>query len=310
MMPKVIKKVFLSYIPLISLIVFSSFPFKYVEAIYIMTSTNVEISAYVNVSDPVTPPSGGGGGGGGGTSIPTTVNFSGMGYPLSRVTILKDGIIAVTTISDPAARFAVSLTNITAGVHNFSVYGEDSNGLRSLTFSFPIFITEGATIDISGIFLSPTINIDKSEVRKGDTLIVFGQTIPSSNVNIVFHSDQEIIRQTTTDSTGLYKYDMDTTPLDYGDHNVKSKTTLLDSSISATSVELPFLVGLISRLKDSDSCGGLIGDLNCDNRVNLVDFSIMAYWYKKTDFPAKIDLSGDGKITLSDFSIMAYHWTG
>jgi hypothetical protein len=49
--------------------------------------------------------------------------------------------------------------------------------------------------------------------------------------------------------------------------------------------------------------------------VNLVDFSIAAYWYKRplsADFKVKeaAKLNGDGKIDLVDFSIMAYYWTG
>ena len=51
-------------------------------------------------------------------------------------------------------------------------------------------------------------------------------------------------------------------------------------------------------------------DLNGDCSVNLVDFSILAYWYKRSGFPAAYDLNGDGKIDLVDFSIMAYYWTG
>jgi len=59
----------------------------------------------------------------------------------------------------------------------------------------------------------------------------------------------------------------------------------------------------------------LKGDLNDDNRVNLIDFSIAAYWYYRPfnqDFRLKEAerLNGDGKIDLVDFSIMAYYWTG
>lgn len=61
----------------------------------------------------------------------------------------------------------------------------------------------------------------------------------------------------------------------------------------------------------SVSCLSLIGDINCDGKVNLIDFSIMAYWYKlRSAPPANVDLNGDGKIRLVDFSILAYHWTG
>ena len=52
------------------------------------------------------------------------------------------------------------------------------------------------------------------------------------------------------------------------------------------------------------------GDLNGDRKVNLVDFSVAAYWYKRANPPASVDVNGDGKVNLVDFSIMAFHWTG
>ena len=52
------------------------------------------------------------------------------------------------------------------------------------------------------------------------------------------------------------------------------------------------------------------GDTNGDNKVNLVDFSVAAYWYKRSSPPVSADLSGDGKVDLVDFSIMAFNWTG
>lgn len=52
------------------------------------------------------------------------------------------------------------------------------------------------------------------------------------------------------------------------------------------------------------------GDLNGDNRVDIVDFSILIYWYQKLNPPLYIDLNGDGKIDATDFSILAYYWTG
>jgi hypothetical protein len=57
------------------------------------------------------------------------------------------------------------------------------------------------------------------------------------------------------------------------------------------------------------------GDVNGDCRVNLVDFSITAYWYKRsvsTEFMGieALQLSDDGLINLVDFSILAYYWTG
>jgi hypothetical protein len=277
------------------------------SGISISTSTVITVSAIVGPTNN----NNGNGGGGGGTgydNTPTTVNFSGMAYPSSKVTILQNGNLAITTVADPQANFSVSLNNLAIGTYTFSVYAEDANGVKSVSFSFPIYITSGAIVNIGGIFLSPTINVDKSQVERGDTLTVFGQTVPSSNVNILFHSAQTIARATTSSAKGLYSYAVDTTPFDYGDHTAQSKTTK-NSQVSANSIAVPFIVGLISK-KNNNSCGTLIGDLNCDSKVNIIDFSIMAYWYKRANPPAKIDLNGDGKITLADFSIMAFYWTG
>ncbi|MSR85550.1 hypothetical protein EXS71_03925 [Candidatus Uhrbacteria bacterium] len=55
----------------------------------------------------------------------------------------------------------------------------------------------------------------------------------------------------------------------------------------------------------------LRGDFNEDARVNLIDFSMAAYWYQRAGTPpAQVDLNRDGKIDLADFSIIAFYWTG
>ena len=51
-----------------------------------------------------------------------------------------------------------------------------------------------------------------------------------------------------------------------------------------------------------------VADLNCDGYVDIVDFSIMYYWYEKVEVPARVDLAADGVINLADFSVMAFYW--
>jgi hypothetical protein len=52
-------------------------------------------------------------------------------------------------------------------------------------------------------------------------------------------------------------------------------------------------------------------DVNRDTRIDLVDFSIMAFWWRKS-LPADsaVDLNCDSQLSLADFSILAYYWTG
>lgn len=299
---------------LLIIILFSVLSPQNLFATDIVANSDVSISAIVNSPDSGGNGSGGGSsGGGGGSSNPniglsTTVNFSGMAYPLSRVYILKDGNIAATTIADPAANFSVSLSNLNTNTYTFSVYGEDDKGRKSSFFSFPIYITYGTTVNIGNIFLSPTIDIDKSEVRKGDNLIIFGQSIPKKEVVISVHSDQEYFYNVTSNQTGVYLYNLDTSPLELGKHQTKSKA-LAGGQISQYTVPLSFTVGLDNKKKDKTFCSLLRGDLNCDNHVNLIDFSIMAFWYKKQTPPTRVDLNSDGKISLVDFSILAFNWT-
>jgi hypothetical protein len=53
---------------------------------------------------------------------------------------------------------------------------------------------------------------------------------------------------------------------------------------------------------------GRIADYNCDGLVNIVDFSVLIYWFDKTSVPPSIDLTDDGRVDLRDFSVMAYYW--
>lgn len=253
-------------------------------------------------------------GGGGGIITPITgVTFAGRAYPLSRVTVLKDGQIAITTIAGPDANFDISLTGLSSGDYVFSVYGEDNELGRSTLFTFPIFITNGATTKISGIFIAPTINVDKSEVKRGDNIAIFGQSSPDSQITIEVNSHEAIFLNTMSDENGIYLYNLDTSPLEIEQHFTKSKAAY-NGEISPFSKSISFMVGTRNIIKTVESVCGK-ADLNCDNRVNLVDFSIAAFWYKRpisAEFAIREAdrLSGDGKVDLVDFSIMAFYWTG
>lgn len=288
-------------------IVFPQILFAYTTDLYPVT-----ISAYVEAIG-----GGGGGGGSGGGSITnpspillnTIVHFSGMAYPLSKVYILKDGLVVASTISDPAANFSVSVSDLTTNTYTFSVYGEDNNKNKSSFYSFPVYITAGTIVNIGNIFLSPTIDVDKIKVKKGDNLVIFGQSIPQKEVVISVHSEEELFFQVLSNQMGAYLYNLDTSILELGKHQTKSKTNT-ENQISQYTSPVLFTVGDENILKDKISCASLRGDLNCDNRVNLIDFSIMAFWYKKLNPPVHIDLNSDTKISLVDFSIMAFNWTG
>lgn len=258
----------------------------------------------------VPPPSGGGGGGGGGSSTSNTATavFSGQAFPNSSISILRDGVSSGTTVAGPDAKFQISLSSLSAGNYSFSLVAKDKDGLTSQTQSFAISLSAGVTTSVTGVFFAPTLSADKIQVKQGDTISFFGQTTPSAEVSLVVHSDVVKYATTSSDNKGVYFYQFDSSPLEKGQHQANSKA-IINLNVSALSAAVAFWVGDESLLaKPLSAC--IKPDINCDGRVNLVDFSILAYSYRKNLFPKNIDQNDDGKIDLVDFSIMAYYWTG
>jgi len=262
--------------------------------------------------------SGGGGGtsgGGGGTSgggsptsgVTTSVIFNGRAYPKSTVTLLRDAQVAATIIAGSDSNFEIDLSGIGGGNYIFSLYSEDYQGIRSVLLTFPVSVTKGATTQISDIFIAPTIEVDKNEVKRGDNLAIFGQSTGGGEITFVVHSPEEIFFKTRADKNGVYLYNFNTASLEYGYHFTKAKAAR-DDQISSFSKAVGFQVGTKTIRKKIIKA--LKGDFNGDGRVNLVDFSIAAYWYQRLSPPAKVDLNSDGKVNLVDLSIMAYYWTG
>lgn len=257
---------------------------------------------------------GGGGGGGGGPapapSIPATnVIFSGRAYPKSTITLLKDAQIAASTIAGADSTFQLGVSNLAGGNYIFSVYSEDTKGVRSNLLTFPISVTSSATTSVGGIFIAPTIAVDKSEVRRGDNIAIFGQSSPNSEITISVNSEEEFFVKTSSDKDGVYLQNFDTSVLEMGQHFTKSKASV-SGEISSFSKALGFIVGTKNVEASVSSAGESKGDLNSDKKINLIDFSIAAFWYGKASPPANVDFNADGKVNLIDFSIMAFYWTG
>jgi len=253
--------------------------------------------------------------GGGGAFIPLPVTqaiFTGRASPQSTITLLRDGQVVATTVSDALANFRIIASGLSAGNYIFGVYSEDDKGIRSPLLSFPISVTYGITVEIGGIFIAPTISTDKNEVRRGDNIAVFGQSAPNSEITIMVQSEEPLFARVLADKDGIYLQNIDTSPLTIGRHSARARAAYR-GEITAFSRSIDFLVGTRNVARITEEF--LRGDLNNDNRVNLIDFSIAAFWHRRTITPAfaiieRERLNGDNRINLVDFSIMAFHWTG
>ena len=233
----------------------------------------------------------------------TKVVLQGKAYPLAKITILKDGEVAQIVNADNNANFKTEIKNISPGVWNFSLWAEDSKGRRSIIISFSVTILEGKITTISNIFIPPTIELEKTKVAKGEALNIYGQTAPESQISIHIESREEIIKTTKAKKTGDWDYSLDTSPLEEGMHTTRAKAESPEGLKSAFSSVLSFYVG---KYKVEEICPK--ADFNKDGRTNLIDFSILLYWWGK--YNPCVDMNHDGIVNLPDFSILLYYWTG
>jgi len=241
----------------------------------------------------------------------TVIIFQGLAYPGTNVTISQDGNIIAIVPSDPNARFDVSAV-IEPGSYTFSVTGEDSEGRISQPFNITVTLSVGTTTTITGIFLGPTIDIDNISVPYGDTVNILGTTVPFSNVTVLVSSVEISTFQVVADDDGLWsKAIIAVDPINVGSHSARSKATAPDESISEFSATVNFEVTEVGEEEPDPCAAASLGDLNCDGSVNLVDFSILMYYWQSTN-PAntRADINEDGIVDVIDFSIMLYYWTG
>jgi len=265
-----------------------------------ITGPGINITITVpGVPPPPPPPPGGGGG----TPPPTysKVIFEGKAYPGALITVLRNGAVAGTTIGLPTGDFSLTLGAVQTGISTFGIFAEDTQGRKSVTLSFSISVIEGTTTTVKGIFISPTIELSKQLVKRGDSVDVLGQAYPESEVQIFVSSGPTpFIKKATPSLKGEWKYSLDTSILGIGDHSSKAKAIADGGEQSPFSSELPFKV--------VEMCKG--ADLNFDGRVNLTDFSILLYFWNQTK-PKNIcaDINFDGIVNIVDFSITMYYWT-
>ncbi len=238
--------------------------------------------------------------------------FKGSSYPGSIISLLKNGVILAEIPANPDGTFEIHVRNLNPGTYSFGIRAEDSSGLQSKLLVFTIYVSSAVATIVEGIFIPPTITSDLIEVRKGDQITFLGRSVPNTEVRLSLTLNGELIKKVRAGTDGSWIYIVDSSELDMGDYFAKARS-LTNNDISLYSDEVLFRVGDTNRIRPKIS--SLSGfrkrcDLNDDGRVNLLDFSIMAFWYKRLTFPPKVDLNSDKNVNLTDLSILAYCWTG
>lgn len=262
--------------------------------------------------------SGSGGSGAGGGFESTDAPFesgdgrviiNGFAQPNSDVVILVDGTEAQRTSTNNDGRYTVTIDGIARGVYTFGVYGIDRDGTKSSTFSTSFTVSGARTTSLSNINVPPSVTIDPDPVQPGTDVTISGFTVPDSEV-ILEHKKEGSLASLQTftinsASNGAWEHVLDTSRFTQGPHKLRVMVKTDDMGSSNFSNHVRYGVG--------EELGDVINaDLNRDGRVNLIDFSILLFWWGTAggDSDPPADINQDGVVNLIDFSILLFNWTG
>jgi|GEM_PF-1303180 len=254
---------------------------------------------------PPTPPPPSGGGGGGGS--PSMVTIGGWTAPGAAVVAKVAGSIAATANAGTNGVFTLSI--LKEGTFTVDLSATDGAG-RTATVSKIVTVGSGQSVGVSQLLFPSTVQLSTNPVRIGDVFTVSGATVPGGTLSVTFkppNGSPPVVASPTVGSNGAWSITLESDGLPDGAFVVEVTVAYSGQSVTAS------VNGVLSDAYAPPPPAGCtiranIGDLNCDNRTNLQDVSIMLAYFGKTTFPAHVDLNGDRRVTLTDFSILLFHW--
>jgi len=252
-------------------------------------------------------------GGGGGGSNYTILTVEGYAYPDALVTILRNKSVLGTTRAKDDGSFKATIWTQNGSV-TIGVWARDNYGLISQTSEVPAYIPAVYSFTISDIFLSPTLGTDSLVVVPSGTKVnIFGSAFPDSGIKLF--SDMPDLNGadiTTAGTDGKWEYVIDTEGLVQGLYAIRVNGQVVPLGlISDLSREIRLGIGFPIEPYEGAACSGV--DLNFDGRVNVIDFSIMLYYWELNPFEVKppnycVDQDENKLVDIYDFSRLMYGW--
>ena len=230
---------------------------------------------------------------------PPYVIFHGFAFPKGIINLFKDGNLYASTTANDKAEFRIDINEKLSGLVRFILQGTDDKNRPSVDLPFSLELDPSKVTVIANLVLAPTIELGKTRLSPGESLEIKGKTVPRAQIEIriLDPEGKEKIYTLSANDNGDWFFVLDTKGLKNGRYRVRAKASVFGES-SVFSRVLSFDLGII--------CG--IADLNCDGRVNIIDFSILMFYWGSPD--PRADINGDGIVNVIDFSIMMAYWTG
>ncbi len=236
----------------------------------------------------------------------TQISINGKAYPNVTVNILIDGDAVGTVRTNSRGEFTFNV-DADPGTVSVGFWANDSSGTRSATVSTTFDVTQGAVTTLNGILIPPTLRTSSATVNPGDIVTLTGQTLPNATVEVSIDNGAKTLSG-TADAQGKYSISFDTSTVSVAAHIAKARFitgTGTQKTESSYGTALSLFVGVEGKATSNS-------DLNRDGKVNLIDFSILIFWWGtpggNSNPPA--DINGNAKVGLEDFSILLFNWTG
>lgn len=246
------------------------------------------------------------------------VQFSGIAAPSAVVSIHRNTVAVGAETLTASGEFSFQLSNQPVGQVAYVITAVDGAGVALAPVTFALNLAMGTNTIVSGVFLGPSISLDKTAVKLGQFLTASGSTAPSSAVTVSVNSVRALSFSVTADTNGRWSKLINSQEVGLGTHTVSARAVAGGSTVSANSATVSFAVNPVEQCD-----GKKTGNLNCDagsspgnsgseiDRVDLTDLSILMYFWQQTNpSNARADINGDGRVDIIDFSILLYQWTG
>lgn len=239
----------------------------------------------------------------------SAVDISGYGSPDAFVIMTEGGNVVGTTVSSGTGFFNFPLTGLDPGPHSYAFTATDQLNLTTSSATLSLFLIASSITTYTGLLLSPTISINKAAIDPGETITVNGTAKPNSQVNVFLQAPlRSYLVTSANDGTWSFTISSaETTTLTPGTYQVY---TIVQDGVGAQSIASPTVTFQVNSPDSSNPpppCDISHGDLNCDSRTNLTDFSILLFHWQTNHKVA--DINGDGHVNLTDFSIMMFYFS-
>ncbi len=241
----------------------------------------------------------------------SSLSISGFTSPNAFITLVEGPSVLGTTVSGGTGFFNFFLTALAPGNHSYKITGTDTQGRNTSQSTLNLYLLGANLTTVTSILLSPTISLDKTAINPGDTITMSGSTEPNNQINLFVEAPLKSYT-VTADTNGNWTYTIpgtDTTsflPGQYQTYAISQDGLGTQSQIGLT---LNFTVNSPTTDPNNPAprCDISHGDLNCDGKTSLTDFSILLYHWQTNHKVA--DINGDTKVNLTDFSIMMFYFT-